>query len=149
MIVDAAELLGQLLLQDLQRCGTGDDAYPDGGVSLKDGASKDRMVSVHDPEMHHGHKSSRRRSDGHKAAVAVDTDSQLITAVELLPGNAADNLGALELVEQGEASAAVLVVEAMGDRLRRRRHPLGICRRRPQAGGSSAGTTQPQTLPQG
>ena len=30
----------------------------------------------------------------------VDTDSQLITAVAVLPGNAPDNLGALELVEQ-------------------------------------------------
>ena len=51
------------------------------------------MVSVHDPEMRHGHKSSRRRFDGHKAAIAVDTDSQLITAVAVLPGNAPDNLG--------------------------------------------------------
>ena len=61
--------------------------------------SRDRMMSVHDPEMRHGHKSSSRRFDGHKAAIVVDTDSQLITAVEVLPGNAPDNLGALELVE--------------------------------------------------
>ena len=39
-------------------------------------------MSVHDPEMRHGHKSSRRRFDGHKAAIVVDTDTQLITAVE-------------------------------------------------------------------
>ena len=39
----------------------------------------------------------------------------MITAVDVLPGNAADNLGALELVEQSEASADVAVVEAMGD----------------------------------
>ncbi len=118
-IVEAAELLGQLLLQDVKRGGdgAGDDANADGGegVSLKEGVSKDRMVSVHDPEMRHGHKSKRKRFDGHKAAVVVDTDSQLITAVDVLPGNAADNLGALELVEQSEASADVAVVEAMGD----------------------------------
>ena len=30
----------------------------------------------------------------------VDTRSRLITAVEVLPGNAPDNLGSLELVEQ-------------------------------------------------
>ena len=94
-IVAAAELLGQLLLQDVERT--------EGGVSLKDGVSRDRMMSVHDPEMRHGHKSSSRRFDGHKAAIVVDTDSQLITAVEVLPGNAPDNLGALELVEQSEA----------------------------------------------
>ena len=112
-IVAAAELLGQLLLQDIERkSGDGDG---DDGVSLKGGVSKDRMMSVHDPEMRHGHKSSRRRFDGHKAAIVVDTDTQLITAVEVLPGNAPDNLGALELVEESEANTGVPVQEAMGD----------------------------------
>ena len=96
-IVAAAELLGRLLLQDVERT--------DDGVSLKDGVSRDRMMSVHDPEMRHGHKSSSRRFDGHKAAIVVGTGTQLITAVEVLPGNAPDNLGALELVEQSEASS--------------------------------------------
>ena len=106
-IVAAAELLGQLLLQDVERT--------DDEVSLKDGVSRDRMMSVHDPEMRHGHKSSRRRFDGHKAAIVVDTGSQLITAVEVLPGNAPDNSGSLELVEESEANTGVPVQEAMGD----------------------------------
>ncbi len=106
-IVAEAELLGQLLLQDVERT--------DNGVGLKDGVSRDRMMSVHDPEMRHGHKSSRRRFDGHKAAIVVDTDSQLITAVEVLPGNATDNLGSLELVEESEANTGVPVEDAMGD----------------------------------
>ena len=106
-IVAAAELLGRLLLQDMART--------DDGVSLKDGVSRDRMMSVHDPELRHGHQSSSRRFDGHKAAIGVDTDSQLITAVAVLPGNAPDNLGALELVEQSEANPGVPVEEAMGD----------------------------------
>ena len=79
-IADAAELLGQLMLQDVER--------KDDGVSARDGVSRDRMISVHDPELRHGRKSSRRRFDGHKAAIVVDTDSQLITAVDVLPGNA-------------------------------------------------------------
>ncbi len=149
-IVDAADLLGQLLLQDVERGGTGDDAGDDanadadGEVSRKDGVSKDRMVSVYDPQMRHGHKSKSRRFNGHKAAV-VDTDTQLITAVDVLPGNGPDNLGALELVEQSEARAGVPVVESIGDR----QHPSGHCRRRAQAGGASAGTGHPQALPQG
>ena len=119
-IVDGAELLGQLLLQDIERqSGDGDFAAhaddADDGVSLRDGVSKDRMLSVHDPELRHGHKSSRRRFNGHKAAIVVDTDSQLITAVDVLPGNAADNLGALELVEASEASTGSVVEETMGD----------------------------------
>ena len=112
-IVDAAELLGQLLLQDIER-KSGDDGGDD-GVSLKDGVSRDRMMSVHDPQMRHGHKSSSKRFDGHKAAIVVDTDTQLITAVAVLPGNAPDNLGALELVEASEANTGVPVQEAMGD----------------------------------
>ena len=116
-VVDGAELRGQLLLQDIERkSGDGDvAAHADDGVSLRDGVSKDRMLSVHDPEMRHGHQSSRRRFNGHKAAIVVDTDSQLITAVDVLPGNAPDNLGALELVEQSEASTGSVVEEAMGD----------------------------------
>ena len=114
-IVEAAELLGQLLLQDVERKGGDDDGHGDGGVSLKEGVSRDRMMSVHDQEMRHGRKSSSKRFDGHKAAIVVDTDTQLITAVDVLPGNAPDNLGALELVEETEANAGVAVVEAMGD----------------------------------
>ena len=45
----------------------------------------------------------------------VDTDTQLITAVAVLPGNAPDNSGSLELVEASEANTGVPVEEAMGD----------------------------------
>ena len=106
-VIEAAGLLGQLLLQDVEREGD--------GTSLKEGVSRDRIVSVHDPEMHHGHKSRSNRFDGHKAAVAVDTDSQLITAVDVLPGNARDSVGALELVEQSEDNTGVKVEETIGD----------------------------------
>ena len=106
-IVEAAGLLGQLLLQDVER--------KEDGVAIKEGVSRGRIVSVHDPEMRHGHKSSRNRFDGHKAAVAVDTDSQLITAVDVLPGNARDSVGALELVEQSEENTGVEVEETIGD----------------------------------
>ena len=107
VIVESAELLGQLLLQDVER--------KDDGAGLREGVSRDRFLSVHDPEIRHGHKSSSVRFDGSKAAVAVDTESQLITAVEVLPGNAPDNTGALELVEQSEKNTACEVDETIGD----------------------------------
>jgi hypothetical protein len=65
--------------------------------------------------MRHGRKSQTKRFDGHKAAVAVDPESQLITAVAVLPGNAPDNDQALALVEQSEQNAAVVVAETIGD----------------------------------
>ncbi len=106
-IIEAAGLLGQLLLQDVER--------KEDGAAIKEGVSRDRIISVHDPEMRHGHKSSSNRFDGHKASVAVDTDSQLITAVDVLPGNARDSVGALELVEQSEENIGLEVEETIGD----------------------------------
>ena len=106
-IVQASELLGQLLLQDVERT--------EEGVCLKEGVSRDRIVSAHDPEMRHGHKSSSKRFEGHKASVAVDTDSQVITAVDVLPGNASDNVGALELVERSEEGTVSEIEETIGD----------------------------------
>ncbi len=109
---------GSCCSQDVTRSTDGDrtgDVADDGRVSLKDGVSKDQMVSVHDPGMRRGHKCKSKRYDGHKDAVVVDTDTQLVTAVDVLPGNAPDNLGALGSVEQSEASAGVPVSESMGD----------------------------------
>ena len=74
--------------------------------------------------MRHGRKSSSQRFDGHKAAVAVDPrpggPRQLITAVAVLPGNAPDAQGALELVAQSEkhtggSVTATIAEAAYGD----------------------------------
>ena len=47
--------------------------------------------------------------------MAVDTDSQVITAVDVLPGNASDSVGALEMVELSEESTASEIEETIGD----------------------------------
>jgi Transposase DDE domain/Transposase domain (DUF772) len=104
---EAAGLLAQLLMQDIEREVE--------GAHLKQGVSPDRVVSVHDPEMRHGRKSAKKRFDGHKAAIAVDPESQLITAADVLAGNVQDHERALELVEQVEANADAMVEESMGD----------------------------------
>jgi len=106
-LADAAGLLSQVLVQDIER--------KDDGAAIRQGVSTDRMPSVHDPEMRHGRKSKAKRFDGHKAALVVDTDSQLILAVDVLPGNAADQEGALALVEQAEANSGCVVEETIGD----------------------------------
>ncbi len=106
-IVAAVQLLGQLLHQDVAR--------PAAGVRLKKGVSRDRIMSVPDPEMRHGRKSSSQRLDGHKAAVAVDPESQLITAVAVLPGNAPDAQGALQLVAQSEQHTGLPVTATIAD----------------------------------
>jgi len=65
--------------------------------------------------MRHGRKSASKRFDGHKAAVAVDPDSPLITAATVLAGNAPDNTDALALVAESEENAQVVVEESIGD----------------------------------
>ena len=70
---------------------------------------------MHDPEMRHGRKSAKRRFDGHKAVIAVDPESQLITAADVLAGNVQDHERALQLVEQAEANAEGVVEETVGD----------------------------------
>jgi transposase len=103
----AAELMRQLIGQNVER--------QEGKVTLRQGVARDRVVSVHDPEMRHGRKSRSTRFDGHKAAIAVDAESQLITAVAVLPGNAPDNEGALGLVEDSERNTGLEADEAIGD----------------------------------
>jgi hypothetical protein len=106
-IAAAGQLLGQLIDQDVD--------LATGQAKLKEGVSQDRIVAVHDPEMRHGRKSSSRRFDGHKAAIGVDAESQLITAVDVLPGNAADASPALPLTEASEQNTGLEVEETVGD----------------------------------
>ena len=103
----AGALLRQLISQDVERS--------EKGSSLKEGVARDRIVSVHDPEMRHGRKSKSKRFDGHKAAIAVDAESQLITAVAVLAGNAPDSEQALELTQASEQNSGLDVEETIGD----------------------------------
>ena len=115
-IVEAAQLLSQLLLQDVERPTEGSDASGGPGEpQLKQGVARDRIVSAHDPQMRHGHKSASKRFEGFKAVVAVDPDTQLITVVDMLSANAGDSQCALEMVEASEANTGTEVEETIGD----------------------------------
>ncbi|MBD3292675.1 MAG: IS1182 family transposase [Armatimonadia bacterium] len=93
-IAEAAELLTILLWQDVEPT--------ERGYGIKRGTAKDRVPSVEDPEQRHGHKSHNRSFTGHKLQVAVDVDSQVITDVEVTPGNEPDGTSAAGLVERSE-----------------------------------------------
>ena len=104
----AAGLLKQLLAQDVERT-------TDGRAVLKDGVAKDRVPSVTDPEMRHGRKSKKGKFTGHKGAIAVDTESGVITAADVLPGNAPDNRDALALVQETSRNTGCEVAKVIGD----------------------------------
>ena len=97
-VADAAVLLATVMGQDL------DEA--DGKFFIARGVAKDRVISTVDPTARHGHKTSARGYDGHKAHVATDPDSEIITATKVTPANAGDASVAEELIEDLIAEAA-------------------------------------------
>ena len=107
-IVKASDLLCSLLLQDI-------DPQVNGDFTITKGTVKDRIVSTTDPEMRFGHKSARKLFAGYKASIAVDTETGIITEVDVLLGNEADNTDVLTLVEQSEKNTDMDVETTIGD----------------------------------
>ncbi|HEX6350938.1 MAG TPA: IS1182 family transposase [Candidatus Dormibacteraeota bacterium] len=101
-------VLDQILLDDVEE----DDQ---GRLQIHQGTSGDRICSVHDPEMRHGRKSAKVRFDGHKLAVGVEVESQVIAAVDVMAGSAKDDEGSLELAQQVEANTGLELEAALGD----------------------------------
>jgi Transposase DDE domain len=62
----------------------------DGRFVIAQGVAPDRVISVVDPQARHGHKSNARGFDGYKGHVAIDPDSEVITAAEVGAANAGD-----------------------------------------------------------
>ena len=141
-IVAAAELLGQLLLQDVERT--------EGGVGLKDGVSRDRMMSVHDPEMRHGHKSSSRRFDGTQGG---DCGGHRLPVDHRRGGIARQRSGQPGGAGTGGAERGQHRCAGGGGhgrcRLWRRRYPSDLRRRGPHSDCQGAGPPEPVSLPQG
>ena len=82
-VEQAAALLATVLGQDLE-------AGDDGVFRIARRVAKDRVISTVDPDARHGHKTAARGFDGYKGHVAVDPDSEIITATTVTPGNAGD-----------------------------------------------------------
>lgn len=96
-VADAHTLLRELIGQDF-------DVDDDGVPRLHRGTRAGRILSVHDPEMRHGRKSSSHRFDGFKLhAAATNGATPLLTAIEVTPASAQDGAQAKELVDQQPA----------------------------------------------
>ena len=79
----AAALLATVMGQDLEK-------RDDGVFRIARRVAPDRVISTADPEARHGHKTAARGFDGYKGHIAVDPDSEIITATEVTAGNAGD-----------------------------------------------------------
>ena len=103
----ARELLRRVAKQDVEEDG-------EGGVRIRQGVAKDRVVSTVDADMRHGHKSSAGRWDGYKKHLTVEPETELITAVEVSAANANDAEQALPLLEQ-QVGAGLAPAEVVAD----------------------------------
>jgi len=95
----------------------GDDLVTDehGEPQIGRGVAPDRVISLTDPDMRHGHKSAAKHFDGRKVQVATDAASELVLAVEPMPANRTDGADLLRIVDAVEAQTGVTVERAMGD----------------------------------
>ena len=80
---EAARLLATVTGQDLEQ-------DPSGVFRVARRVAPDRVISTVDPDARHGHKTSARGFDGYKGHIAVDPDSEIITAHAVTPGNSGD-----------------------------------------------------------
>ncbi len=103
-VAQAAALLAAVVGQDL-------DEGADGVFRIARRVAKDRIISTVDPDARHGHKTSARGFDGYKGHVAVDPDSELITATAVTAGNLGDGQAVDALLAEELASADDLSIE--------------------------------------
>lgn len=90
-VKEAAALVATVVGQDLERTA-------DGLFRIAKRVAKDRVISTVDPEARHGHKTAARGFDGYKGHIAIDPDSEIITAAETTAGNVSDGSVAKELI---------------------------------------------------
>ena len=98
-LAQAAELLATVIGQDIEETA-------DGRFIIARGVAPDRVISVVDPQARHGHKSNARGFDGYKGHVAIDPDSEVITAAEVGAANAGDAAMAAALLADLPAPSA-------------------------------------------
>ena len=82
-VSEAARILATVVGQDLEQTA-------DGIFRIARRVAPNRVISTVDPETRHGHKTAARGFDGYKGHIAIDPDSEIITATDVTPGNVAD-----------------------------------------------------------
>lgn len=116
--LDGAELdTGQAEAVGLLALVAGQDVEPGDGEGtwrIAQGTRPGRVVSVHDPDSRHVHKTAHNYRDGFKAHIGVEPDSGLITACALSAGNVGDAQAAPVLLAGEAAPVEVLADSAYG-----------------------------------
>jgi hypothetical protein len=103
----AVELLATVVGQDLQT-----DEH--GVFHIVRGVAKDRVISTVDPQARHGRKTSALGFDGYKGHIAVDPESEIITATTTTAGNAGD-AGSVDTLLAGDLPTDTADADADAD----------------------------------
>jgi len=104
--------LGWLLTKIL-----GDDLETDaqGQVRLAEGTAPERIISLTDPEMHHGRKSAAHRFNGFKAVFVTEQSSELLLDIADAPAPGSDGQQLIPALQRAEAAADVTVERVLAD----------------------------------
>ena len=103
-----ARLLAKILSQDIEE---DKNKKP----QIKRGVAKDRIISTTDPEMRHGRKSSAGKFNGYKTHLTKDADSDIITNIDVSPGNLPDGDMAEELIDEADEEFDIKTKSLTGD----------------------------------
>ncbi len=101
-------LLVKILGDDIAQA---DQGHP----QIAKGTAEDRIISITDPEMRHGRKSSAVRFDGFKAAVTTEQSSEMIIDIQDIPAAGSDGRELMPTIERVEQHAEVTVERIIGD----------------------------------
>ena len=113
-LTQAVQLVATVVGQDL------DHDEESGVFRIARRVAQDRVISTVDTDARHGHKTSSRGFDGFKGHVAIDPDSEIITATEVTAGNAGDadpatDLLAGDLPTDADGDSATEATPGVGD----------------------------------
>ena len=92
-VARAGELLATVVGQDLEQ-----DPEQEGVFRIARRVTPDRVISTVDPQARHGRKTSANGFDGYKGHVAIDPDSEIITANGVSAANTGDAETASDLL---------------------------------------------------
>ncbi len=94
---EAAQLLKVVTEQDIEE--------DEKGIRIREGVARDRVLSIVDPEMRHGRKSTSKKVDGYKVHLAAGGgDGEFITAVEVTAANKGEGAVLEDLIDSTEAN---------------------------------------------
>ncbi|PKM38562.1 MAG: IS5 family transposase ISDce1 [Firmicutes bacterium HGW-Firmicutes-8] len=92
-LANVCDLLEKVALQDVNI----DD---NGNVSMINGTAKDRIISVHDSDMRHGHKTTSKKSDGYKSEIITGGEkAKVILGIEVDSANTPDGTHLGDLID--------------------------------------------------